>query len=126
MEKAQDRLTETIIGCAIKVHRALGPGLLGSAYEACLTHELVGQGLAVKGQVPVPVVYEEVKLECGYRIDTLVEDSVVIEVKSVDELAPVHMAQLLTYLKLAKKRVGLLINFNVETLKDGIRRVVRG
>jgi GxxExxY protein len=126
METANDELTEQIIGCAIDVHRALGPGLLESAYEACLAYKLNQAGLTVRQQVPVPVVFEGVRLECGYRLDMLVDDRVVVEAKSVDELTPVHMAQLLTYLRLSRRRVGLLINFNVEVLKDGLRRVVNG
>jgi len=117
-------LTESIIGAAIEVHRALGPGLLESAYETCLAFELMGRGLKVEQQKPLPVVYREVKLDCGYRLDLLVEKAVIVEVKAVDRLAPIHQAQLLSYLKLSGCKVGLLINFNVKVLKDGIRRVV--
>jgi len=119
-----NQFTDTIIGAAIEVHRALGPGLLESAYEACLAYELSKLGLNIKQQNPLPVIYKEVKLDCGYRLDLLVEEAVVIEIKSVSSLLPIHKAQLITYLKLSGCRVGLLINFNVEILKDGIQRVV--
>ena len=118
------RITEGIIGAAIEVHRDLGPGLLESAYETCLAFELVERGLKVEQQKPLPVVYREVKLDCGYRLDLLVEEAVIVEVKAVDRLAPIHKAQLLSYLRLSGCKVGLLINFNVKVLKDGIRRVV--
>jgi GxxExxY protein len=121
-EEQINRITETIIGAAIEVHRALGPGLLESAYEACLVFELEQRGLKVEHQKPLPVVYQSVNLDCGYRIDLLVEDTVVVEIKAVDQLAPIHEAQLLSYLKLSGCRFGLLINFNVMMLKDGIRR----
>jgi len=116
--------TRKIIGAAIEVHRYLGPGLLESAYEECLAYELTSYGLFVKRQKPVPVVYKEVKLECGYRIDILVNDEVIIEIKSVDLLHPVHEAQILTYMKFAEKKIGLLINFNVSILKTGLKRYV--
>jgi len=119
-----NRITESIIGAAIEVHRALGPGLLESAYEACLAFELVERGLKVEQQKPLPVVYREVRLDCGYRLDLFVEQAVIVEVKAVNRLAPIHQAQLLSYLKLSGCKVGLLINFNVKILKDGIRRVV--
>ncbi len=119
-------LTEQIIGCSIKVHKALGPGLLESAYQECLCYELRKAELYVEKEKPLPLVYEEVKLDCGYRIDLLVERQIVIEIKSVDALAEIHLAQVLTYLKLSKNRLGLLINFNVVLLKDGIKRVVNG
>lgn len=119
-------LTEQIIGCAIKVHRALGPGLLESAYQECLFYEVQKLGLYVEKQKPLPLVYEDVKLECGYRIDLLVEHEIIVEVKSVDALADIHLAQVLTYLKLSNKQLGLLINFNVVLLKSGIKRVVNG
>ena len=118
-------ITEAIIGAAIEVHRALGPGLLESAYEASLAFELAGRGLNAESQKPLPVVYKEVRLECGYRLDLLVEEEVIVEIKAVDRLAPIHQAQLLSYLKLSGCKVGLLINFNVQILKNGIRRVVR-
>ena len=115
-------LTEKIIGCAIKVHRVLGPGLLESAYEVCLLHELTKAGLKAERQVKVPIVYDGLNLEADYFIDILVEDTVVLELKSVEHMLPIHEAQLLTYLKLANKKLGLLINFNVTLLKNGIKR----
>ncbi|MDP1746976.1 MAG: GxxExxY protein [Bacteroidota bacterium] len=120
----EDELTEIIIGCAIKVHKVLGPGLLESAYEECLFYELKKTGLVIEKQKPLPLIYEEVKLDCGYRSDIIVENKVVIEVKSVDGLSDIHLAQTLTYLKLAKCKVGLLINFNVLKLTQGLKRVV--
>lgn len=123
-KKRLNQITESIIGAAIEVHRALGPGLLESAYEACLAFELAEQGLKIEQQKPLPLVYREVKLDCGYRIDLLVEKAVIVEIKVVDRLAPTHKAQLLSYLKLSGYNVGLLINFNVKVLKDGIVRVV--
>jgi GxxExxY protein len=119
-----NQITEQIIGAAIAVHRALGPGLLESAYEACLLYELTQQGLRVEAQKPLPVVYREVKLDCGYRLDLLVEGAVIVELKSVDRLAPIHTAQLMSYLKLSGCKVGLLINFNETLLKNGIVRKV--
>jgi GxxExxY protein len=121
-----NKITESIIGAAIHVHRTLGPGLLESAYVACLWYELEKKGLVVEQQKPVPLVYEDVKLECGYRMDLLVERSVVVEVKSIDALAPIHEAQTLSYLRLSGCRLALLINFNVTILKDGIRRFING
>lgn len=117
-----NQLTEKIIGCAIEVHKRLGPGLLESAYEECLSYELKSVGLAIERQVPIPVVYKDIKLECGYRIDILVEKAVIIELKAIETLAPVHEAQILTYMKFANKTMGLLINFNVTLLKNGIKR----
>lgn len=122
----ENQLTEKIIQCAIKVHNALGSGLLESAYKECLLYELAKVGLKVEKEKPLPLIYEEVKLDCGYRIDLLVEDCIVIEIKSVEALHDIHLAQTLTYLKLANRRLGLLINFNVLRLKEGIRRVVNG
>ena len=113
-----------IIGAAIAVHRALGPGLLESTYEACLVYELVQRGLRVEQQKALPVCYQGVYLDCGYRIDLLVEDSVIVELKAVEKLEPIHEAQLLSYLKLSGVKVGLLINFNVEILKNGLKRRV--
>jgi len=110
----------------MKVHTALGPGLLESTYQSCLQHELEKAGLECHAQVALPVIYDGVKLEAGYRIDLLVEDHVVVELKSVDALAPIHRAQILSYLKLSGKYIGLLINFNVVHLKDGIQRFVNG
>ncbi len=118
------QLTHEIIGAAIEVHRLLGPGLLESAYEGCLCHELTLRKLGVQRQVPVPVVYKEVKLECGYRLDLVVERKVMLELKSIEAFSPVHEAIMLTYLRLSGYRIGLLINFNVTILKDGIRRFV--
>ena len=117
-------LTHSIIGCAMEVHRSLGPGLLGSAYEACLAYGLIKAGLFIERQKAVPVVYKEVKLECGYRIDILVENIVVLELKTVEAFTDVHEAQMLTYLKFSGKSVGLMINFNVSILKGGLRRYV--
>jgi GxxExxY protein len=117
-------LTEAIIGAAIEVHRELGPGLLESTYEACLLYELKSRGLVVISQAELPVIYKGVNIACGYRIDLVVNDLVIVELKSVDALAPIHEAQLLAYLRLSGKHVGLLINFNVRVLKDGIVRRV--
>ena len=125
-KKRLNEITEDIIGAAIEVHRALGPGLLESAYEACLAFELAEQGLRVERQKPLPVVYKKVKLDCGYRLDLLVEESVIVEIKAVAALTPLHKAQLLSYLRLSGCRVGLLINFNVEVLRNGIKRLVNG
>ncbi len=121
----RDPLTEKVIGCAIEVHRTLGPGLLESAYEQCLARELALQGIAFKLQVPVPVEYKGVRLDCGFRIDVLVEEQLVLELKTVEAIQGIHQAQLLTYMKLAGISTGLLLNFNVELLKDGIRRFKR-
>jgi GxxExxY protein len=119
-------LTREIIGAAISVHEELGPGLMESAYEACMVHELTHRGLRVERQKPLPVVYRGLALECGYRLDLLVEESVVVELKSVEMIERIHCKQLLTYLKLSKMQVGLLINFNVERLREGIKRIVNG
>jgi GxxExxY protein len=120
----KDELTEKVIGCAIEVHRTLGPGLLESTYEECLCHELSLAGIPFTRQVPMPVLYKEVKLDCGYRLDVLVDEQVVVEVKSMDAILPVHEAQLLTYMKLGGLHTGLILNFNVPLLKDGITRRV--
>jgi GxxExxY protein len=117
-----DEWSRRIIGAAIEVHRTLGPGLLESAYEKCLAFELDQHGMQFRQQVPLPVEYKGARIECGYRIDLLVDDAVIVELKSVDQLAPVHEAQLLTYMKLARIRTGLLINFNQQRLIDGLRR----
>lgn len=117
-------ITKVIIGCAIDVHKVLGSGLLESAYEECLYYELQKARLKVEKQKAIPVVYKEIKLDCGYRADLIVEDKIVIELKTVDEFNPVHEAQILTYLKFADKKLGLLINFNVLRLKDGIKRYI--
>lgn len=119
-----NQITEKIIGCAIEVHKMLGPGLLESAYEESLVFELQKSGLRIERQKPVAVVYKEIKLECGYRIDILVENSVIVELKVVDEFNTVHEAQILTYMKFADKKTGLLINFNVTRLKNGLKRFV--
>jgi len=120
----ENELSHLIVGSAMKVHTVLGPGLLESACEACLQYELIKSGLRVEAQKPLPLVYESVKLECGYRIDLLVEGKVIIEVKSIEALAEIHFAQVLTYLRLSGLRLALLLNFNVLHMKDGIRRVV--
>ena len=120
----ENEISGKIIGCAIEVHKALGPGLLESAYEECLYYELQAAGLKVEKQKPLPVVYKEVKLEAGYRIDLLVEDCVVVELKAVEALHDVHTAQVLTYLKLSGCKLGLLLNFNVYRLSEGIKRLV--
>ena len=120
----EEQLTEEIISAAIEVHRTLGPGLLESAYVKCLCFELISRGLKVECEVPLRVRYKGVDIDCGYRLDIVVNDAVIIEAKSVAEVAPIHEAQLLTYLKLSGKRVALLINFNVELLKNGITRRV--
>ena len=124
MELLYKELTGKIVDCSISVHKLLGPGLLESAYEECLCYELGIQGLKTLKQLPLPLVYKEKRLDVGYRIDLLVEDKVFIEVKSVDALNPIHSAQLMTYLKLSDCRIGLLINFNVQFLKEGIRRII--
>ena len=115
-------LTEKIIGCAIKVHRVLGPGLLESAYEVCLAYELEKAGLKMERRVALPVFYEGIRLDAGYQLDIVVEDTVILELKAVERILPIHEAQLLTYLKLMNKKVGLLINLNFALLRDGIRR----
>jgi GxxExxY protein len=117
-------LTDKIIHAAIEVHKALGPGLLESTYRTCTAHELLQDKLRVVQELPLPVVYKGVKLDAGYRLDMVVNDVVIVEFKSVDMLAPIHSAQLLSYLKLSGLKVGLLINFNVQILKQGVRRIV--
>jgi GxxExxY protein len=121
-----ENLTEAVIGAAIEVHRALGPGLLESAYEECLRHELRLRQIPFARQVPLPVEYKTIKLDCGYRLDVVVENAVILEIKCVEHVLPVHEAQLLTYLKMTHKRVGLILNFNVPTLARGgiIRKVL--
>lgn len=121
-----NQITESIIQSAIKVHQALGPGLLESAYQACTAFELVEKGHKIEQQKPLPIIYREVKLDCAYRLDLLVDNLVIVEIKAVDKLDSVHQAQLMSYLKLSGCKVGLLINFNVLILKNGIRRVVNG
>ena len=119
-----NKITEKIIGIAINVHRELGPGLLESAYEACVFYDLFQTDMKVERQKPLPILYKGVKLDCGYRLDLLIENEVIVEIKSVEKLLPIHKAQLLSYLKISGCKVGLLINFNVGLLKDGIIRVV--
>ena len=120
----ENNIGTIVIECAIEAHRELGPGLLESTYERCLAHELSIQGIACRTQVALPVRYKGLEIDCGYRVDILVDDSLILELKSVDRLTPVHQAQLLTYLRLAGLRQGFLINFNVPVLKDGIRSFV--
>jgi GxxExxY protein len=129
MQSAQEKIVENeisqlIIGCAIKVHSALGPGLLESAYEECLYYELVKEGLKVEKQKALPLIYEEIKLEVGYRLDLIVEDKAIVEIKACEGLNDVHLAQVLTYLKISNVKLGLLSNSNVTRVKDGIRRIV--
>lgn len=121
---SENDLSFKIIGAAMELHKALGPGLLESIYETTLAYELNELGLEVKTQIPMSLVYKEVKQDIGYRIDLLVENKVIIEIKSIENLAPVHFAQTLTYLRLADKKLALLINFNTKLLKDGIHRIV--
>jgi GxxExxY protein len=119
-----DHITRQIIGAAIEVHKAVGPGLLESAYQACLAYELRQRGIRVEEQAPLPLLYKDVRLDCGYRLDLVVEDSVIVEIKAAEQLAPIHDAQLLSYLRLSNKKVGLLINFHSRVLKDGLKRIV--
>ncbi len=119
-----DELTEKIIGCAIEVHKILGPGLLESAYEECLAYELTKAGLSIERQCLLPIIYKEIKLDHGYRLDIVVEEEVIIELKTVESITPVHQAQMLTYMKLSGIDLGLIINFNVKLLKDGIKRFI--
>jgi GxxExxY protein len=123
-EGAENNITDRIIGGAIEVHRHLGPGLLESAYEECLCYELGQAGLSFQRQVAAPVTYKGLKLDCAYRLDLVVEDAIIVEIKAIDALIPIHSSQLLTYLKSSNKRVGLLINFNVPILKHGLKRIV--
>jgi GxxExxY protein len=123
-DSMRDPLTEQVIGAAIEVHRVLGPGLLESAYEECLCYELKQRGVAFQRQVPLPVTYKAVRLDCGYRLDLFVQESLIVELKTVERLLPIHEAQLLTYMKLKAVRTGLLLNFNVPVLKNGIKRLV--
>ena len=122
-ETQRDPLTEKVIGAAIDVHRTLGPGLLESVYEECLCYELSECGLKFNRQVNLPISYKNVKLDCGYRMDLVVSESLIIEIKTVEKILPIHEAQLLTYLKLTGLHTGLIVNFNVPVLKDGIRRM---
>lgn len=124
LHKEINDISYSIIGCAIKVHSELGPGLLESTYEVCLEKELLDLNYKVERQKELPVVYRDIKLEAGYRVDLLIEDKVIVELKSVEEIHPIHQAQILTYMKLAKKSLGLLINFNVKILKNGVSRFI--
>ena len=122
--KEINEITKGILDCAFKVHSALGPGLLESAYEACLEYEMKEAGLYVERQKPLPLLYREIKLDAGYRLDFLIESKVIIEVKSIEAIADIHIAQVLTYLRLSGSKIVLLINFNVKHLKDGIKRLI--
>lgn len=122
----ENEISQIVVDCALKVHKALGPGLLESAYEECLFFELKNAGLFVEKQKALPLIYESVKLDVGYRVDMIIENKFIIEVKSVEALNEVHLAQVLTYLKLSNCKLGLLINFNVKLIKDGIKRVING
>jgi GxxExxY protein len=119
-----DELSNKVLGCAIEVHRELGPGLLESTYEQCLAYELNRAGVPFKLQVELPVEYKKIRLDCGYRIDLLADERLIVELKSVDQLLKIHEAQILTYMKLSRVKVGLLINFNVDVLRRGVRRLV--
>lgn len=121
---SENEISSKIIGCAIEVHKQLGPGLLESAYQTCLIHEFLEIGLTVRSEVPMPVVYKGIRLDHGYRMDIIVEEKVVVEIKTVEFLTDVHKAQVLTYLKLGNYRLGLLLNFHVSTLKQGIKRII--
>ena len=123
---SENDIAHKILGCAFEVHKALGPGLLESAYQECLCYKLQQSGLSIHKEKPMPLIFEGVTLECGYRIDILVENKVVIEIKSIDALNDVHLAQILTYMKLGNYKLGLLLNFNVALLKQGIKRVING
>lgn len=120
----REEIFKLILDCAFQVHTELGPGLFESTYEECLCYELRSAGLKVESQKPLPLMYKEIKLEAGYRIDLMVEDSIIVELKAVEELTDVHLAQVLTYLKLSKCKLGLLVNFNVKYLKNGIKRII--
>ncbi len=122
----ENEISKIVFNSALKIHKALGPGLLESAYEECLYYELQKSGLKVEKQKPLPLIYEDVKMEVGYRVDIMIENKFIIEVKSVDAINDVHLAQILTYLKLADCKLGMLINFNVTLIKNGIKRVING
>jgi len=122
----ENEISKIVLDCAMKVHTNLGPGLLESAYQECLHYEINKRGLMALKEVPLPLVYEEVKLEIGYRIDLLIENKFIVEVKAVENLTDVHLAQILTYLKLSEIKLGFLINFNVASLKNGVKRVIKG
>ena len=121
----ENELATQVIGSAIIVHRALGPGLLESAYKECLFYELIKKGLYVEKEKPLPLIYEEIRLDCGYRLDLIVENKLIVEIKAVEGLNEIHLAQVLTYLKVSGCKLGLLMNFNVLKIKDGIRRVIK-
>jgi len=121
-----NQITEGIIGAAIEVHKNLGPGLLESAYQAALAYELAQRGFKIEQQRPLPLIYKDVRLDAGYRMDFLVNDKVILEIKSIEDIAPIHEAQLLSYLRLSGCKIGLLINFNVKLLKYGIKRLING
>lgn len=120
----ENEISYKVIGCAMELHRKIGPGLLESVYENALAYELINTGLLVQKQLPMPFIYKEIKMDIGYRLDLLIENKVIVEVKSIETLAPVHFSQLLTYLKLSEKKLGPLINFNCKTLKEGVHRIV--
>jgi GxxExxY protein len=122
MEK--EKIFKLLLDCSFRIHTALGPGLLESAYEECLLYELRNLGLTVRKQVPMPLVYKDIKLDAGYRVDLLLEECIIVEIKSVETLCDIHLAQILTYLKLSSCTLGLLVNFNVSHLREGIRRIV--
>ncbi len=122
----ENEISKVVFDCSLSVHKELGPGLLESAYEECLTYLLIKKGLFIERQRPLPLIFEEVKLEVGYRVDILIERKFIVEVKSVEALNDIHMAQILTYLKLSNCKLGLLINFNTVLLRDGVRRVING
>jgi GxxExxY protein len=122
--ESYNQVTQAIIGAAIQVHKSIGPGLLESAYEACLAYELGEIGLTVERQKPLPLVYKNIKLDCGNRVDILIEEKIIVEVKAIDQVLPVHLAQMLSYLRISGCKVGLLINFNEKLLKHGIHRIV--
>lgn len=123
-QDSTNRLTEKIIGCAIEVHKGIGPGLFESAYEECLCFELGRAGLLFQRQVPLPVVYKGVRLDCGYRLDVVVEGQIILEIKAVEKIIPIHEAQMISYLRMLDKRIGLILNFHSTVLKTGIRRIV--
>ncbi len=120
----ENQISKRILDAAFKVHTALGPGLLESSYQECLAYELMKEGLSIKKEKPMPLIYEEVKLDCGYRIDLLIENKVVVVLKSVEAINDVHIAQVLTYMKLSNSKLGLLLNFYVKSLKNGIKRLI--
>jgi GxxExxY protein len=126
MDMTENQISKFVLDCAFKVHSQLGPGLLESAYQECLYYEIKKSELFVQKEVPLPLTYEEVQLEVGYRIDLLVENKFIVEIKTVESLSDVHLAQVLTYLKLSKIKLGFLLNFNVSRLKNGVKRVING